>query len=113
MRTFYAKDRKVWRDWLMKYHATRDEIWLLKYRKATGIPTISYEESVEEALCFGWIDSQQKLNNNESSLQRFTPRRPKSNWSPSNRLRVKRLIAQGQMTEAGMQVIPRDLDMTV
>ncbi len=110
MRTFYAKNRKAWRDWLIKNHEKRDEIWLVKYKKATGISTVTYEESVEEALCFGWIDSQQKPRDSESSLQRFTPRRPKSNWSPSNRLRAKRLIAQGEMTEAGMKVLPLDLD---
>ena len=109
MRTFYAKDRKAWRDWLTKNHEKRDEIWLLKYKKATEIPTITYEESVEEALCFGWIDSQQKPNDHESSLQRFTPRRPKSNWSASNRLRVKRLMAQGQMFQAGLDALPEDL----
>ena len=109
MRTFYAKNRKAWRDWLIKNHEKRDEIWLLKYKKASGIPSVSYEESVEEALCFGWIDSQQKPNDSESSLQRFTPRRPKSTWSESNRIRVKRLIAEGLMTEAGMKILPKDL----
>jgi uncharacterized protein YdeI (YjbR/CyaY-like superfamily) len=109
MRTFYAKNRKVWRDWLEKNHDKRDEIWLVYYKKSTGIPTIKYEEAVEEALCFGWIDSMEKGIDEEKFAGRFSPRRPKSNWSDSNRLRVKRLIAQGQMSQAGLKVLPPDL----
>lgn len=108
MRTFYAKNRKEWRKWLEKYHATRDEIWLIRYKKITGISCVSYDESVEEALCFGWIDSTHRSRDEVSSAQRFSPRRPKSNWSPSNRLRAKRLIAQGYMTPAGRETLPPD-----
>lgn len=109
MRTIYAKDRKEWRKWLEKNHEKRDEIWLIKYKKASGIKCVSYDESVEEALCFGWIDSLQKKRDKDSSVQRFSPRKPKSNWSESNRIRVKRLIHQGLMTEAGKKVLPEDL----
>lgn len=109
MKTFYARDRKAWRRWLEKNHDKRAEIWLIKYKKASGIHSVTYEESVEEALCFGWIDSVQKSRDEVSSVQRFSPRRPKSNWSPSNRLRAKLLIHQGFMTDAGKITLPEDL----
>jgi len=109
MKTFYAPDRKTWRNWLSKNHDKEKEIWLVRYRKSSGKPCISYDESVEEALCFGWIDSVQRSNDKESTVQHFSPRRPKSNWSPSNRERANRLIEQGLMTEAARQVLAKDL----
>lgn len=109
MRTFYARDRNTWRKWLEKNHDKKREIWLLKFNKASGRECVSYEESVEEALCFGWIDSVQKKYDTQSSIQRFSPRKPKSNWSDSNRLRAKRLIHQGLMTDAGKKTLPPDL----
>ncbi len=109
MKTFYAKDRKVWRDWLFKNHDKEKEIWLVYYRKSTGKPTISYNDSVEEALCFGWIDSIEKGLDSERFMWRFTPRKPKSNWSESNRARAKRLIEENLMTDAGRKVLPKDL----
>jgi uncharacterized protein YdeI (YjbR/CyaY-like superfamily) len=109
MRTFYAKNRKEWRRWLEKYHDSRDEIWLILYKKDSGMHGIKREEALQEALCFGWIDSVQKKHDDNSSVQRFSPRRPKSNWSPTNRLLAKRLIAHGLMTEAGMKSLPSDL----
>lgn len=102
---FYAKDRKTWRDWLSKNHDKKTEIWLVKYNKASGRQCVSYDESVEEALCFGWIDGLQRSNDKESTVQRFTPRRVKSNWSELNKERVRRLIAAGKMTPAGMKVL--------
>lgn len=109
MRTFYAKNRKVWRMWLEKYHDSRDEIWLILYKKDSGFHGVTREEALEEALCFGWIDSKQKKHDENSSVQRFSPRRAKSNWSPTNRLLAKRLIAHGFMTEAGEKTLPEDL----
>lgn len=109
MKTFYAPDRKSWRNWLSKNHDKEKEIWLIKYHKASGKPCVSYEESVEEALCFGWIDSLQKKFDAESSVQRFSPRKPNSNWSESNYIRARRLIEQGLMTPAGRKVLPEDL----
>jgi uncharacterized protein YdeI (YjbR/CyaY-like superfamily) len=109
MRTFYAKNRKDWRRWLEKNHDSRDEIWLILYKKDSGIHGVNREDALEEALCFGWIDSVQKKHDENSSVQRFSPRRPNSNWSPANRLLVKRLIAHGQMTEAGLITLPEEL----
>ena len=109
MRTFYARDRKAWREWFLKNHEKASEIWLIKYNKFSKIPCVSYDESVEEALCFGWIDSLQKKRDKDSSIQRFSPRKPKSNWSEGNRIRARRLIAQGLMTEAGRKTLPPDL----
>ncbi|TXG78649.1 hypothetical protein E6Q11_00600 [Candidatus Dojkabacteria bacterium] len=109
MKTFYAPDRKTWQDWLEKNHDKEPEIWLIKYHKSSKIPSVSYEDSVEEALCFGWIDSLHRSRDKESSIQKFGPRRPNGNWAESNRIRAKRLIAEGLMTEAGRKVLPADL----
>lgn len=109
MRTYYAKNRKEWRNWLEKYHDSRDEIWLILYKKASGIHGVTRDEAVEESLCFGWIDSMQKKHDENSSIQRFSPRRPTSNWSPANCLLAKRLIARGLMTEAGLKTLPEEL----
>jgi uncharacterized protein YdeI (YjbR/CyaY-like superfamily) len=110
MRTFYAKDRKEWRKWLETYHESREEIWLIMYKKDSGIHGIKREEALEEALCFGWIDSMQKKRDENSSVQRYSPRRSKSNWSDLNRIIAKRLIAHGLMTEAGKKALPEDLN---
>ena len=102
METFYAKNRLEWRTWLHKHHAHAKVIWLIYYRKATGKPRVSYNTAVEEALCFGWIDSQQKGIDEERFAQRFSPRKPGSNWSETNRVRLRNLIAEGKMTPAGL-----------
>ena len=104
METFYARNREEWRAWLREHHAAAKEIWLVYYRKATGKPRVSYNEAVEEALCFGWIDSQQKGIDEERFAQRFSPRKPGSNWSESNKVRLRKLIAAGAMTPAGLAV---------
>jgi uncharacterized protein YdeI (YjbR/CyaY-like superfamily) len=91
-KTFYAKNRKEWRKWLEKNHGKETEIWLIYYRKSTGKPRISYNDAVEEALCFGWIDSIEKGLDEERFAQRFTPRKPKSNWSALNIERMKILF---------------------
>jgi uncharacterized protein YdeI (YjbR/CyaY-like superfamily) len=103
-RTFYAKDRAQWRAWLKKNHATAKEIWLLYYNKASGKQRISYNDAVDEALCFGWIDSIVKKYDKDRAAQRFSPRKPKSNWSEMNQERVRRLIKQRKMTKAGLAV---------
>ena len=104
--TLYVTDRDEWRKWLETNHTTATEIWLIYYKKATGKPTIPYAHAVEEALCFGWIDGIQKSFDTESSAQRFTPRKPKSNWSALNKERVRRLLEVGKMTEAGRVTLP-------
>jgi uncharacterized protein YdeI (YjbR/CyaY-like superfamily) len=101
-KTFYAKNRKQWRAWLAKNHAKAKEIWLIYYKKDSSKPRIPYDEAVEEALCYGWIDSTVKTVDNESFAQRFTPRRHGSEWSELNKERVRMLLAQGKMTAAGM-----------
>src|SRR5438128_12542804 len=107
--TLLVSDRLKWREWLAQHHHDRREIWLIYYKKSSGKVGISYEESVEEALCFGWIDGATKGIDEQTYAGRFTPRRPRSPWSASNRKRVARLIHEGRMTEAGMAVLPTDL----
>src|SRR5207302_10709496 len=110
--TLLVTSRQEWRAWLAQHHADRKEIWLIYYKKTSGKTGISYEESVEEALCFGWIDGTNKGIDQETYAGRFTPRRPKSPWSDSNRERVGRLLLEGRMAEAGLAVLPADLRQT-
>ena len=107
--TLLVHSRQEWREWLAQHHLDYKEIWLIYYKKTSGKTGITYEESVEEALCFGWIDGANKGIDQETYAGRFTPRRPKSPWSESNRERVTRLFLQGHMTEAGLAVLPPDL----
>jgi uncharacterized protein YdeI (YjbR/CyaY-like superfamily) len=90
---------------LQKNYAKTPGVWLVFYRKDSGEPGIAYAEAVEEALCFGWIDGTKNPHDEKSSKQLFTPRRPKSNWSKPNKLRVKEMIDAGLMTPAGMEKI--------
>jgi uncharacterized protein YdeI (YjbR/CyaY-like superfamily) len=99
------KSRKAWRAWLEKNHAASSGIWLVYAKKHTGIPSLTYSEAVEEALCFGWIDSLVHPIDESLYKQIFTPRKDKSAWSPLNKKRVERLIADGLMTAAGMKMI--------
>jgi uncharacterized protein YdeI (YjbR/CyaY-like superfamily) len=107
--TVRVRSRAEWRKWLSRHHADRQEIWVVYYKKGSGKTGISYDDSVEEALCFGWVDGQTKGLDATSYAGRFTPRRPGSNWSPSNRERATRLLRAGLMTEAGKRVLPPDL----
>jgi len=110
--TLLVTSRQEWREWLAQHHADRKEIWLIYYKKSSGKTGISSEESVEEALCFGWIDGTNKGIDEETYAGRFTPRRPRSPWAASNRARVARLLQEGRMTEAGLAVLPGDLRET-
>jgi uncharacterized protein YdeI (YjbR/CyaY-like superfamily) len=103
--TLYVIKRKDWRRWLSKNYNKKKEIWLVYYKKSSGKPRIAYDEAVEEALCFGWIDSIVKRIDSEKHSQRFSPRRKGSQLSEINHERVKKLIKQGKMTEAGLQAI--------
>jgi uncharacterized protein YdeI (YjbR/CyaY-like superfamily) len=107
--TLLVHSRHEWREWLAKHHRDRKEIWLVYYKKTSGKMGITYEESVEEALCFGWIDGAIKGIDQHTYAGRFTPRRAKSPWSDSNRARVARLLRDGHMTEAGLAILPADL----
>ena len=89
------------RAWLAEHHETASEIWVGYYKKATGRPTLTWSEAVDEALCFGWIDGKLQRIDEGRHRQRFTPRRPKSNWSAVNIAKVAELRAQGRMTPAG------------
>lgn len=102
---FYAKDRDVWRRWLEQNHAGASEVWLVFYKKHTGKPCPSYNEAIEEALCFGWIDGIKRRIDGERYAFRFTPRNPKSIWSPSNVERARKLIAEGAMRPEGMRLV--------
>jgi uncharacterized protein YdeI (YjbR/CyaY-like superfamily) len=97
--------RKQWRTWLQKNHDKKQSVWLILYRKEANIPTLDWSEAVDEALCFGWIDSIRKSIDKEKFMQRFSMRKPNSTWSKINKQKIKRLIKEGLMTEAGMQVI--------
>jgi len=104
--TFHPAVRADWRAWLMQHHASKKEVWLIGQWRSKKETTISYLEAVEEALCFGWIDSTVKKFDADYSVQRFSPRRAKSNWTELNKHRVRRLIAAGLMTEAGLAKLP-------
>ena len=104
---FEAKDRKQWRSWLRKHHRSADEVWLVFYKKHTGKPGVSYPESVEEAICFGWIDGLKKRIDDERYAHRFTPRRRASRWSPANIEIARRMIAGNRMTRAGLEAFER------
>jgi len=97
------KNRLEWRSWLERNHDKAEEVWLAHYKNATGRPTVSYDEAVEEALCFGWVDGKKKSVDGERYAYRYTPRSPKSSWSALNIKRAKRLIEEGRMAEAGLK----------
>lgn len=99
------KSRQAWREWLKKNHATSPGIWLVYAKKHTKIPSLSYNDAVEEALCFGWIDSLVHPIDDSTYRQVFTPRKQKSRWSALNRTRAAKLIEAGLMTAAGLALI--------
>ncbi|MBI0584394.1 MAG: YdeI/OmpD-associated family protein [Methanomassiliicoccus sp.] len=103
--TIHPRDRKEWRMWLKENHDRSPGIWIVYFKKASGKQGLSPEEAVEEALCFGWIDSQAGSVDGERYRQVFSPRRKRSNWSSINKQRAERLIEQGLMTPAGMAKI--------
>ncbi|NIO38118.1 hypothetical protein GTO27_10515 [Candidatus Bathyarchaeota archaeon] len=97
----YVVNRDDWREWLRKNHETEKEVWLIYYKKHTGRPSIPYGDSVEEALCFGWIDSTIKRIDDEMYTRKFTPRKAKSRWSEANKRRARKMKKEGKMAEAG------------
>ena len=105
MKQVYVADRDQWRDWLSRYHTSEAGIWLVFYKKGTSKPTIDYEDAVEEALCFGWIDSIIKKIDDQKYVRKFTLRKDKSVWSQLNKKRANKMIKQGMMTEAGLAKI--------
>ena len=97
-KTLYVTNRDDWRDWLKEHSGIEREIWLICYRKDTGKARIPYNDAVEEALCFGWIDSTIKSIDEEKFAQRYSPRRAKSDYSQTNKERLKKLISQGKVS---------------
>ena len=110
--TLYVTNREDFRKWLTENHRSRKEIWLIQYKKAAKKPSIDYVEAVEEALCFGWIDGLEKSMDAERYALRFSPRRPKSNWTETNKERARKLIIEGRMTAAGRAALPPDIKLT-
>jgi uncharacterized protein YdeI (YjbR/CyaY-like superfamily) len=105
MDTKFFKTRNEWRLWLEKNHSTVSEIWLVYMKKHTKIQSVNYNEAVEEALCFGWIDSLVKSIDSESYMQKYTPRKKNSVWSLVNKKRVEKMIAENKMTSAGLEMV--------
>jgi uncharacterized protein YdeI (YjbR/CyaY-like superfamily) len=103
--TFHAQDRQAWRDWLAQNHKTAQSVWLIIYKKDSGVPSVYYPEAVDEALCFGWIDSKPNRRDEQSFYQYFSVRNPKSNWSRVNKEKIERLLASGLMAPAGLEMI--------
>lgn len=101
----YFKTRKEWKEWLEKNYDKKNEVWMLRYKKHTKKQCISYEDSVEVAICFGWIDGLVNSIDENSYKQRFTPRRANSVWSLLNKNRAEKMIKNGEMTEAGLKTI--------
>ncbi len=97
----HPKNRKQWREWLEKNHQTSPGVWFTYFKKETGKPRVSYAEAVEEALCFGWIDSLPRKLDEERTMLKFTPRKPKSVWSQLNKTRIEKLINDKLMMPAG------------
>ena len=102
---FHAKTRSEWRQWLEKNHDSEKSVWITTYNKSSGTPSVYYAEAVEEALCFGWIDSTSHKRDSDSRYLYFARRNPKSNWSKTNRERVERLEREGLIAPAGRAMI--------
>ena len=102
---FYPENKKQWRQWLEENHGRLNEVWLVFYKKASGKPSVTWSDSVDEALCFGWIDSKKVPVDAEKSHQFFSKRKPKSTWSKINKDKTERLIKAGLMAPAGFESI--------
>lgn len=103
--TLPFESKKKWADWLAKQHNGSAGVWLKLAKKNSGIPSVTYEEALDVALCYGWIDGQKKGFDDKYWLQKFTPRGPKSIWSKINTKKAERLIASGEMKPAGLKAI--------
>lgn len=104
---FYPKSVKAWRDWLQKNHDKEISIWLLIYKKESGMPSLEWSQAVDQALCFGWIDSVRQPIDKDKFRQFFSRRKPNGTWSKINKEKVNHLIATGQMAAAGLASIER------
>lgn len=106
--TLYVPTREEWRAWLCEHYQTADEIWLVGYLKKTGTPCVAYSDAVEEALCFGWIDSIRKKLDDDRFAQRYTPRRSGSSYSQINKERLKRLIDRQQVMPDVLRTLDKE-----
>lgn len=107
LETFYPKNRQEWRAWLEENHDKKQNIWLIYYKQKSKIPTVSYSDAVDEALCFGWIDSKAKSIDEVKFMQFFSKRKEKSVWSKINKEKIEMLISSGLMTPAGLAIIEK------
>jgi uncharacterized protein YdeI (YjbR/CyaY-like superfamily) len=98
----HPETRAAWRAWLKRHHTRAEGVWLVSWKKATGKPRIEYDDAVEEALCFGWVDSKPAKLDDERAMLWFAPRKAGTGWSAPNKLRVERAIAAGRMAEVGL-----------
>ena len=102
---YYPKTPKEWHEWLRENHTRDGVIWLVQFNKKSGKPSVSWSDAVDEALCFGWIDSLKKKLDDESSIQYFGKRKPKSTWSKINKLKIEKLTSENRMSQAGLDII--------
>ncbi|MEJ1238316.1 YdeI/OmpD-associated family protein [Chryseolinea sp. T2] len=103
--TFYPTSNKQWRQWLQKNHDSKTAVWIECYKKNANMPTVVWSDAVDEALCFGWIDSTRKSVGNDKFIQYFCRRKRNSGWSKINKDKVQRLIEEGRMSHAGLRCI--------
>ena len=108
MKTLLAQTVNEWRDWLDEHHASESEVWLVFHKLHTGVASIDYKDALDEALCFGWVDSLVKRLDDRRYARKFTPRRPDSRWSTTNRKRYEALKAGGRLKPAGIERPPTD-----
>ena len=105
IKTYCPQSQAEWRQWLEKNHQSKQSVWLIYHTKKSDIPSLSWSEAVDEALCFGWIDSTRKKINDISFMQFFSKRKPKSNWSKINKEKVQQLIDSKRMTKQGYESV--------
>ena len=103
--TICPANQSEWREWLLKNHQTKQSIWVIYHKKETKIPSMSWSDAVDEALCFGWIDSTRKTIDSQKFIQLFSKRKAQSTWSKINKEKIKKLVAAGSITKAGLEII--------
>jgi len=108
LKTLDARNSEAWREWLARHHHSESEVWLVFYKRQSGRPSIAYLDAVDEALCFGWIDSLIQRLDDDRYARKFTPRKPDSKWSDANRKRFAQLQASGRLAPAGLRRAPTD-----
>jgi uncharacterized protein YdeI (YjbR/CyaY-like superfamily) len=105
--TFYPTSQQAWRTWLQENHRSKQSVWLVCYKKKANFPTVLWSDAVDEAICFGWIDSKRITIDDDKFMQFFTKRKPKGTWSKVNKEKIKQLTDKGLMTEAGFECIEK------